>query len=104
MHPPAIYFHRSKFVPTSRIHLLLGVLAISATLHAEELAPTLPLTDADTYIPGSLEVAPFVPPAPVEPTRPLTDAVVTTVLVDENQKTTILQRGQASMAPDLIVP
>jgi hypothetical protein len=104
MHPPAIYLHGSKFVQTRRIHLLLGVLSITAILHAEDLTPAHPITDADTYIPGSLEVAPFVPPAPVEPTRPLTDAVVTTVLVDENQKTTILQRGQASMAPDWIVP
>jgi hypothetical protein len=104
MHPPAIYLHRSKFVQTRRIHLLLGVLSITAILHAEDLTPAHPITDADTYIPGSLEVAPFVPPAPVEPTRPLTDAVVTTVLIDENQKTTILQRGQASMAPDWIVP
>ena len=104
MHRPAIYLHGSKSVQTRRIHLLLGVLAFTAILHAEDLTPTHPITDADTYIPGSLEVAPFVPPAPVEPTRPLTDAVVTTVLVDENQKTTILQRGQASMAPDLIVP
>jgi hypothetical protein len=63
MHPPAIYLHGSKFVQTRRFHLLLGVLSITAILHAEDLTPTHPLTDGDTYIPGSLEVAPFVPPA-----------------------------------------
>ena len=93
-----------NIVQMSRIHLLFGVLSITATLHAEDLTPTNPAADAGTYIPGSLEVAPFVPPPPVEPKRPLTDAVVTTVLVDKDQKTTILQRGQASMAPDWIVP
>ncbi|MCX8494770.1 MAG: hypothetical protein ORN51_01125 [Akkermansiaceae bacterium] len=49
MHPPAIYLHGSKFVQIRRIHPLLGVLAFTAILHAEELARTHPLTDADTW-------------------------------------------------------
>ena len=67
------------------------------------LDPALP-APGDTYIPGSLEVSAFVPPVPVEPTKPLTDAEATFVTRDEKGVTTTVQRGQASMAPDLPAP
>ncbi len=84
--------------------VFLAVSAMTALLHAEEPAPGNPPAEADTYIPGTLEVRPFVPPAPVEPKLPLTDAEATFVLRDEKGETTTLQRGQASMAPDLPEP
>jgi hypothetical protein len=84
--------------------VFLAVIAMTAVLPAQEPAPGNPPAEADTYIPGSLEVRPFVPPAPVEPKRPLTDAEATFVLRDEKGETTTIQRGQASMAPDLPEP
>lgn len=87
-----------------RFAFLLGILTVPAHLHAEDPAPGNPPAEPSTYIPGSLEVGPFVPPAPVEPKQPLPDAEATIIVRDENGETTTLQRGQASMAPDLPEP
>jgi len=99
---------RTIFNPTflmKRIPVLfLAVTIMTAFVHAEDSAPGNPPAEADTYIPGTLEVPAFVPPAPVEPKVPLTDAEATIVVRDENGQTTTLQRGQASMAPDLPEP
>ena len=80
---------------------LLLTLSFPALLHAEEPAPS---AEVGTYIPDSLEVPTFTPPPPVVPKVPLTDAEVTLVLRDDSGLTTTLQRGQASMAPDLPAP
>jgi len=87
-----------------RFAFLLVPLSFLAPLHAEDLAPANPPAETDTYIPASLEVPAFVPPPPVEPKVPLTDAEATIVVRDEKGETTTLQRGQASMAPDLPEP
>ena len=80
---------------------LLLTLSFPALLHAEEPAPS---AEVGTYIPDSLEVPTFTPPPPAIPKVPLTDAEVTLVLRDDSGLTTTLQRGQASMAPDLPAP
>ena len=77
---------------------LLLTLSLPALMHAEEPAPPAAV---GTYIPDSLEVPTFTPPPPVVPKVPLTDAEATLVLRDDSGLTTTLQRGQASMAPDL---
>ena len=79
----------------------LLTLSFPALLHAEEPAPPAAV---GTYIPDSLEVPTFTPPPPVVPKLPLTDAEATIILRDDSGLTTTLQRGQASMAPDLPAP
>ena len=80
---------------------LLLTLSLPALLHAEEPAPPASI---GTYIPAPLVAPIFVPPPPVVPKVPLTDAEATIVLHDDSGLTTTLQRGQASMAPDLPAP
>ncbi len=80
---------------------LLLTFSLPLLLHAETSAP---LGESGTYIPGSLEVPTFTPPPPFIPKVPLTDAKATLVLRDDGELTTTLQRGQASMAPDLPAP
>ena len=80
---------------------LILTLSFPALLHAED--PTPP-AESGTYIPDSLEVPAFTPPPLVVPKVPLTDAEATIVLRDDGGLTTTLQRGQASMAPDLPAP
>lgn len=74
--------------------------ASTALLHAAEPSPST----TDTYAPDSLEVPTFTPPLPVEPKVPLPDAKVTVVCRDDKGQTVIVQRGGASMAPDLPAP
>ena len=80
---------------------LLLTLFFPALIRAEEPAPP---ASVGTYIPDSLEVSTFTPPPPVVPKVPLTDAEATLVVRDDGGLTTTLQRGQASMAPDLTLP
>ena len=80
---------------------LVLTLVFPALLHAED--SVLPAGDG-TYIPDPLEVPTFTPPPLVVPKVPLTDAEATIVLRDDGGLTTTLQRGQASMAPDLPAP
>jgi hypothetical protein len=79
---------------------LLLVLGVSAFLQAEDPLP--PATG--TYAPGTLEVPAFTPPLPVVPKEPLPDAETTIVCRDDKGETVTLQRGDASMAPDLPAP
>ena len=79
----------------------LLTLSFPALIRAEEPAPPAAV---GTYIPDSLEVPTFTPPPPGIPKVPLTDAEATIVLRDDSGLTTTLQRGQASMAPDLPAP
>lgn len=80
---------------------LLLTFSLPALLHAEESAPP---AEVGTYIPDQLEVPTFIPPPPVVPKVPLTDAEATIVVRDDGGLTTTLQRGQASMAPELPAP
>ena len=80
---------------------LLLTLTFPALIHAEDPAPP---AEVVTYIPTALVAPIFTPPPPVVPKVPLTDAEATIVLGDDDGLTTTLQRGQASMAPDLPAP
>jgi hypothetical protein len=75
-----------RFVPL----LLLLTPFLPAQIHAGDAAPP---AAAGTYIPDLPEVPVFTPPPPVVPNTPLPDV-----------KVTLVQRGQASMAPDLPDP
>ena len=88
-------------LPMKPLAPLLLTLSFPALIRAEEPAPPAAV---GTYIPDSLEVPTFTPPPPVVPKVPLTDAEATIVLRDDSGLTTTLQRGQASMAPDLPAP
>lgn len=79
---------------------LLLVLGIPAFLQAEDPSPSA----TGTYAPGTLEVPAFTPPLPVVPKEPLPDAETTIVCRDEKGETVTLQRGDASLAPDLPAP
>lgn len=58
-----------------------------------------------TYIAQSLEVAPFVPPAPVVPKRlPVIREDAKVVVPAKFSRTLTIVRGEASTAPDLPVP
>lgn len=81
--------------------LFFSTLSLSVLLRAED--SPLP-SAADTYIPETLEVPAFVPPPPFVPKVPLADAEATIILRDESGLATTLQRGQASMAPDIPEP
>jgi hypothetical protein len=79
---------------------LLLVLGIPAFLQAEDPSPSA----TGTYAPGTLEAPAFTPPLPVVPKEPLPDAETTIVCRDEKGETVTLQRGGASLAPDLPAP
>ena len=101
IHSPSTRKDSIKTLLLMKPPALLLTFVVPALLLAQD--PATPAPGA-TYIPGSLEVPAFVPPVPVEPTKPLTDAEATFVTRDENGVTTTVQRGQASMAPDLPAP
>ncbi|NQX02696.1 hypothetical protein HQ447_18710, partial [bacterium] len=76
------------------------LLCIPIVLHAADLTPSA----GGTYIPDLPEVPTFTPPPPFVPKEPLPDAESAIVCRDEQGKTVTLQRGGASLAPDLPAP
>jgi hypothetical protein len=90
---------------TKHLLPLAIILPISLCLHAQELKAPAERGSASTYIPSTLEVPTFTPPAPVVQKRlPAirVEAATTTRLA--NGKTLTLQRGEPSTEPDLPLP
>ncbi len=87
-----------------RVWNYLTIISLVLIPYAASAEPAKP-SDARTYISQSLDVAPFVPPAPVAPKRlPAIreDAVV--AIPGNFSRTTTIIRGEASTAPDLPEP
>lgn len=84
----------------SHVFLLLLVFYIPLLVNAEQAPPAT----AGTYAPDSLRVPTFTPPPPFVPKEPLPDAEVTIMCHDDKGETVTLQRGDASLAPDLPAP
>jgi hypothetical protein len=84
---------------------LATILPISLCLHAQEVKVPTERVPAPTYIPGTLEVPAFVPPAPVlEKRLPAIRGEASTTTRLANGKTLTLQRGEPSTEPDLPLP
>jgi hypothetical protein len=84
---------------------LATILPISLCLHAQEVKAPVELKSATAYIPGTLEVRIFTPPAPVVQKRlPAIRIEATTTTCLANGKTLTIQRGEPSTEPDLPLP